>query len=333
MAEETIPPKPHFILSNTSKPEPFRRPGGGGGGGGVPPRERRAHGQGLLQQFESLKPKFEEVRSNQEEVGLEEGFGLQIEFESFPDIELAFESLAKERSGIELLNARHEEERTLATVFVPDGKLQILENLVIAYLDENKDKINEKKGTRKPSNQNLLDAIRQIRVASLEALWTDDPAVFPQSEEETLWWEVWLPVRDDRVAVTENFKQLAEGLGLRVANGQIEFPERSVLLVHGSLDQMQRSVMTLNSIAELRRAKETADFFDSLEPQEQPGWVDELLQRMTVPNENDAVPYVCVLDTGVNNGHPLLAPSVMAGTCILLNLDGVQMTMRGMAPK
>jgi hypothetical protein len=267
----------------------------------------------LLQQFESLKPKFEEVRSNQEEVGLEEGFGLQIEFESFPDIELAFESLAKERSGIELLNARHEEERTLATVFVPDGKLQILENLVIAYLDENKDKINEKKGTRKPSNQNLLDAIRRIRVASLEALWTDDPAVFPQSEEETLWWEVWLPVRDDRVAVTENFKQLAEGLGLRVANGQIEFPERSVLLAYGSLDQMQRSVMTLNSIAELRRAKETADFFDSLEPQEQPGWVDELLQRMTVPNENDAVPYVCVLDTGVNNGHPLLAPSLDGG--------------------
>ena len=310
MAEETIPPRPHFILSNTSKPEPFRSPGGGGGGDQVPLRERRAHGQRLLQQFEALKPEFVEIRSSQEEAGLEEGFGLQIEFESFPDIELAFESLAKERSGIELFNVRHEEERTLATVFVPDGKLQILENLVIAYLDENKDKINEEKSTRKPSNQNLLDAIRQIRVASLEALWTDDPAVFPQSEEETLWWEVWLPVRNDREAVVHQFKQLAEGLNFQIAPGQIEFPERTVLLIHGSVAQMQRSVLTLNSIAELRRAKETADFFDSLEPQEQPQWVDDLLQRMDVPEEADAVSYVCVLDTGVNSAHPLLASAI-----------------------
>jgi|TARA_R110000772_G_scaffold103600_3_gene204682 hypothetical protein len=264
----------------------------------------------LLQQFEALKPKFEEVRSSQEEVGLEEGFGLQIEFESLPDIELAFESLAKERSGIELLNARHQEERTLATVFVPDGKLQILENLVIAYLDENKDKINEKKGTRKPSNQNLLDAIRQIRVASLEALWTDDPAVFPQSEDETLWWEIWLPVRHDRKAVVNQFKQLAEGLNFRIAPGQIEFPERTVLLIYGSMAQMQHSVLTLNSIAELRRAKETADFFDSLQPQEQPQWADELFQRMDVPEEADTVSYVCVLDTGVNSTHPLLASAI-----------------------
>ena len=37
---------------------------------------------------------------------MEEGFGLQIEFESFPDIKLAFESLAAERSGIEIRNVR-----------------------------------------------------------------------------------------------------------------------------------------------------------------------------------------------------------------------------------
>ena len=140
---------------------------------------------------------------------------------------------------------RHENERTLATVFVPDGKLHILENLVTAYLDESKD---SNKG--KPRNQKLLDAIRNIRGASLKALWTDNPEVFPQSGEEAFWWEVWLPVRGDRTAVLTNFKQLAEGLGLRIARGQIEFPERTVLLLHGSVEQMQRSVLTLNSIAE-----------------------------------------------------------------------------------
>ena len=57
---------------------------------------------------------------------MEDDLGLQVEFESFPDVELAFESLARERSGIELSNIRHEENRTLATVFVPDGKLDHL---------------------------------------------------------------------------------------------------------------------------------------------------------------------------------------------------------------
>ena len=309
MAEHKREPKRHFVLQNTAQSEAYRYAGGGGGKVEVPAQNRRAHGRGLLRQFDDLKPEFERARSVQKESGLEEGFGLQIEFESFPDIELAFESLARERSGIELLNVRHEENKTLATVLVPDGKLQILENLVIAYLDESKDSVNEKKGTRKPKNQELLDAIRSIHVASVKSLWTDDPESFPQSLEEAFWWEVWLPVRGDRKGVLEQFLQLAERLEFRVAPGHIEFPERSVVLIHGSLEQMQRSIQTLNSIAELRRAKETADFFDALPPEEQSQWTDDLLSRLAFPVD-DAVPHVCILDTGVNNGHPLLAPAL-----------------------
>jgi hypothetical protein len=310
MAIDGSEPKRHFILDNTAQPEPFRPAVGGGGGGDVPRQNRQAHGQGLQQQFNDLKPAIEQARTQQESMGMEEGFGLQIEFESFPDIELAFKSLAAEPSGIELMNVRHDEHRTFATVSVPDGKLHILENKIAAYLDESRDRINEEKGTRTPRNQKLLDAIRSIRVASIKSLWTDDPDVFPADAEEAFWWEVWLPVRGDRGKVVEQFKQLAEGLNLRVAKGQIEFPERTVLLAFGTLQQMQHSVLTLNSIAELRRAKETADFFDSLSPEEQPEWADELLQRITVANEEEAVPYVCLLDTGVNVAHPLLAPAI-----------------------
>jgi hypothetical protein len=80
------------------------------------------------------------ARQAQLDAGLEAGIGLQIEFESFPDIELAFESLGREKSGIELLNVRHDEHLTYATVFVPDGKLKIFENLVRDYLEEKRDK-------------------------------------------------------------------------------------------------------------------------------------------------------------------------------------------------
>lgn len=310
MAVDGSEPKRHLILDKSGQPEPFTPPGGGGGGTDVPQQNRQTHGQALKQQFNDLKPALQQARTQQESMGMEEGFGLQIEFESFPDIELAFESLASEASGIELLNVRHEEHMTLATVSVPDGKLHILENKILAYLDESQDLINEQKGTKTPRNQKLLDAIHSIRVASVKSLWTDGPDVFPADAQAPFWWEVWLPVRGDRGKVVEQFKQLADGLNFRVAEGQIQFPERTVLLVFGTLQQMQNSVLTLNSIAELRRAKETADFFDSLPPEEQPEWVDELLQRITVSNEEEAVPYVCLLDTGVNEAHPLLAQAI-----------------------
>lgn len=310
MAEETPKPKRHFVLRQKAMPEPYKPRTGGSGGSKVPPQNRQIHGQGLKQQMNELKPVIAQARAAQEKAGMEEGFGLQIEFESFPDIELAFESLAAERSGIELLNVQHSENKTLATVLVPDGKLQIVKNKVIAYLDENRDTVNEEKGIRKPSNQKLVDAIRSIRVASVKSLWTDDWEVFPTDSNEAFWWEVWLPIRDDRQGTVDRFKALAQHLGFRVADEQIEFPERTVVMVHGSLGQMQESVIILNSIAELRRAKETADFFDSLALNEQHAWANELLQRSRFPLAGDQVPHVCLLDTGVNHDHPLLAPAI-----------------------
>ena len=154
------------------------------------------------------------------------------------------------------------------------------------------------------------DAIHEIRAASLRALWTDTTSEFPTEEEGSLWWEVWLPVRTDRQAVIAAFREGAQAQGMRVATGDLVFPERTVLLVSASLEQMQHSMLTLNSIAELRRAKETADFFGSLRREEQQEWLDELLTRTQFPADTDEVPRVCLLDTGVNRGHPFLNPAL-----------------------
>ena len=144
--------------------------------------------------------------------------GLQVEFESFPDVELAFESLAREASGIELLNVRHEHEKnqTFATVFVPDGKLVIFENLISAYLDESKD---TKTG---PRNHRLLNAISAIKTASMQALWTDAADEFPSADEGSIWWEVWLPVRGDRNATTAGFRERATAQEMQVAQAGAE---------------------------------------------------------------------------------------------------------------
>ena len=293
----------HFILEGVTTTERFVPPRQGGKRALIPDRDRRRHGTALRSQIEALQSISEIALEAQKDAGLEGGFGLQVEFESFPDIELAFESLARERARIELLNVRHDKDRTYATVFVPDGKLGHFENLIQEYLEEKRDSIG-----RARDHKPLINAIEQIRAASLRALWTDDPDVFPVSDKETFWWEVWLPIRGDRSATVATFRRLAEAQGFQIAPGQLEFPERTILLVRTSAGEMGRSMMTLNSIAELRRAKETAEFFDAISPEEQPEWLADLLDRCQFPGTDDQVPYICLLDTGINNGHRLIAP-------------------------
>lgn len=304
MAHREPKKHPHFIFQNSAQSEVFTSPVRGGGGASVPSRNREEHGVALLGKLQQLKPVLNDAVTVQKQAGANEGFGLQIEFESFPDVELAFESLARERSGIELRNVRHNNNKTFATVFVPDGKLELFEKRITAYLDEEQDKESG------PAHSKLLNAISDIRAATIQALWTDSVDTMPTEDDEQLWWEVWLPTRDDRQRVVGQFREMAQGLDFRIAPGELYFPERSVLLVYGSVDQMKRSMMTLNSIAELRRAKETAEFFDGLASDEQPQWVEELTGRLSLPEEGSDVPHICLFDTGVNNGHPLLQHSI-----------------------
>lgn len=236
------------------------------------------------------------------------GFGLSVDFEGFHDVEMAFESLSRENQGIELLNVRQDDRRTHATVFVPDGKLSHFEKLIQDYLEDRRDKAGKPR-----DHKTLIESIQAIRKATVKALWTDDPLVFPSTDEEAIWWEVWLPVRQNREATVSNFRRLAEAQGFRLAPGELVFPERTVLLAYGSTALMKRSMMTLNSIAELRRAKETAEFFDSQPSQEQQLWLQELINRTTFSGPDSSLPHVCLLDTGVNRGHPLLAPVLEPG--------------------
>jgi hypothetical protein len=63
-----------------------------------------------------------------------------VQFESDPEFELKFESLEAIRSGIELLAVQTVGAKNLATVFVPEGKLDILTKKVADYLEKDTSK-------------------------------------------------------------------------------------------------------------------------------------------------------------------------------------------------
>ena len=296
--------KKHFFLEGRTSTEDYRPPRQGFGSSDVKRRDRHAHGNALLDQIKKLHLVAKEARDAQERFGFHEDLGLQIEFQSFSDVDLASERLAHEGFGIELQNVRTKDAHTYATVFVPDGMLKHIENKINDYLSEKKDRIG-----RRRDNRPLIDTIQQIRSASLEAFWTDDQTLFPSDDEEQFWWEAWLPVRGDRTGVVDRFRRGAEYQGIWVASGQLEFPERTVLLMYLSASQIKNSSVMLNSIAELRRAKETAQFFEDLATEEQVEWLRDLQSRIRYVSDGPNVPYTCLIDTGVNRRHPLIEPA------------------------
>ena len=309
MPEQTQDKRRHLVLSNTSQAQGFKAPSNGGGGASaVPVPDRAHHGAALKGQLQALKPIAQQMAEAQREQDLESGLGLQIQFVGVQDVALAFENLGNERGRdakkqIEVLSVTSEGGVTHANVFVPDGKLAHFEKYVEHYLAERK-----KANGDSNDHHALLNTISAIRSAELRALWTDDFELFPQDADQQFWWEVWLPVRGNREAVVADFRKLAGLAQCQLSEHQINFPERTVVLMFGSRTQLSTSVMMLNCVAELRRAKETAEFFDSMTPREQLQWVDETLARLIASPDDDSVPRVCLLDSGVNRGHPLLSP-------------------------
>lgn len=229
--------------------------------------------------------------------------GIQVEFESEHAVKLAAESLARDRQGIELMNVRVLENQVLATVFVPQGKLTHFEELVNEYAN-----FRTNRHGKPRDNQKLVDAIRTLRVASFDSLWTDAAEALPANDAEAIWWEAWLPLGRHAQQTLADFRTVAGLAGLLVSERVLYFPERIVAQFNGSKAQLLQSSLVLNMVAELRRAKITAAFFTGLLPQEQAGWQQELQARLHPRPAGNA--YVTLLDTGVNHGHPLLAPFV-----------------------
>jgi hypothetical protein len=268
----------------------------------------------------SVANRFENVRPELEDAGWEDGFGISVRFTSFPDVQLAIDSLEQKSQGIELLNVHSVGDLTIASVWIPEGRLQVFERKIADYLAEKRDK-----NGRSRDNQKFLDAIRDIRTAVIEDLWLDQSEL-PAATEVTRF-EAWLstPRGDEpgtrrrgkgRTETPETriarFRRIAEQAGMQVSAVALRFPERSVLQLLGTVAQLRASAHLLGQLAELRRAPETSEFFMRLLPEEQRQWAQELLARAQFPPRDDMIPHVCVLDTGCAQGHPLILPALDA---------------------
>lgn len=271
----------------------------------VPPRtDFAAHGRLLKSEVAQIQSQYALLAETWEGNEDIRARGISVELQSAPGVEIDIERL--EKNDWELLNERSQISNgqvvNMQTWFVPDGKLAALASILDDYLSKQQ---TVKGGRKQPLYRPLIDAIERVGMAAARQLWTETKSTFPENLDT--WFEVWLrrgATEAERVAIVQQFKTLANSCGIRVGNGQIKLPEHTIIAAYGKGNAFAGNLALLSCISELRLGRDYADFFTSLKPSEQADWARLLLPRIEARNPD--YPYVSVMDTGVNRGHPLL---------------------------
>lgn len=208
-------------------------------------------------------------------------------------------------------------ELTKVSVLVPVGQEEYFTAEILNLGLEAKVKIT-------PANADLVNSIEDVSIVFLESLWTDNPQLIPVTNSK--WIEVWLNVDTKGHREQEQIAQFLvtlERIGIEVkqTNGQanvIIFPERAVLLINANREQLIELMMQSDLLAEFRSAQEPAGFWVNESKIEQQAWVNDLLARVQFIESNVKV---CLLDSGVNDGHQLLQPLLDNTDVLTVNND------------
>lgn len=267
-------------------------PGGGPITTNYPPRlSRMAHGDRIKSQFE-LAWRDAKASEGRLAVSTSTRDGVYLQVKGKVGYDLLTKSLEDTRQGVRLYNVQKDGSGVIcATVFVPNHKHDFFIKKINKYVGKDK-------GT------DVVGTIESINVAMVEALWIGNKTSIPT--KSSIWCEVWLAYRmgEDVDEVKEEFFLICNSLNIETKEQCISFPERIVLGIFVDLTQLSLLVLHNSRIAEYRKMSTPTSFFTGLSRAEQREWSADLQERIQVDSSTNTS--VCLLDTGVNNGHPVL---------------------------
>lgn len=287
----------HFKLNQSADKKSFRSPSNGRGNSKFPPRDSKVHGEYLRYKFVDLWEKAEEKQV----VSFGDKEYLYMEIIAEKDFELDVAGLDNRNIGTKLLNSRQEEldDGTVlqkATIRVEKQK----RNYFLKYFNEY---INEKTPKDKPKHESLLAPIEDFQIAIVESFWVGDKDWMPSAEtNEKKWCEVWL--NDISESQEELIKERLREMEILHKERLLKFPERNILIANVSFYDIEEILTLIPFVTEIRKTVEVKPIILELDLEDKEALADDILERLNYDNQNDV--YTTILDTGLNNGHPLL---------------------------
>ncbi|OJX59502.1 MAG: hypothetical protein BGO84_12175 [Dysgonomonas sp. 37-18] len=296
-------------LADTIRYSPGQRPAGRPN---IPNRDRVSHAVSLGNKFDRMREADSNMKVQRDALSLPTRTGTYVEFKGKQNYDLVTQSLEAINAGMRLMNVRDITDNngntdTYATVYIPRGQ----ENKFLNKLRDYGTKVTQ---NGNPKNQKLINSIEDIHIALLHSFWTDSSQLLPN--ENYNWFEVWIKIDEstDKQEQINQFTNLLTTLEISFKPNYLLFPERAVLLVHANSESLIQILNSSDCLAELKAGKETADFWTNENPSDQNEWVEDLLRRLVI-NDQSSIS-VCVIDTGVNNGHELLSPVLQDAHCL-----------------
>lgn len=276
--------------------------------------ERRAHGEALVAQIQSIAEEVETLSAERQAQNLPAEVSMVLQVDTEPTFELSANDLYALTSGTKSKVLFAHPERTTdgrkytrALLHVPYGELSALAEKCRRYAQDQTDRGNV-------PNQWVAN-LRRIARAALRSLWTDTEP-FPE-DNAPQWWELWVR-RDDHAWAGFEYHRIAQNL---LSKGdRLVLPEHYVVIVQATRAQLEASIDILNSLAEVRRARTCHLELSHLSGDEQHEWLELAASRIQPPPDN--APAVCLLDTGINRGHPLLGKVLAEDDNYTLFADG-----------
>lgn len=294
----------HLFLTESFVSDKYKQASKSGKSPVIPERNRADHSKKLIEKFSAIWVQKKNILEERTAESIPTRDGTYLEFVSGIDADLITKSLENISKGIRLLNIREVivdgKKQVRATIYIPNG----MEGFFIKKVDDY-----QNKDTRhnKPKNAPLVESIEDVGIALLEALWTDKTELIPK--ENAKWCEVWLNVASDKNNVENDitgFIELLKASNIAYKENYIAFPERAVVLINANRNDLIELMLRSDLLAEYRAGQETAGFWMNETAAGQQEWVDDLLKRLQVSEDTNIK--VCILDSGVNNAHPLLQP-------------------------
>ena len=216
----------HILVLRDPEAEPYTSHGSNRPGAPPPPLVREIHGRQLADEADTALQQAAQRRSAATQaLGVQPTTeGMLVTFESWPGVEMDIWSFDPARQPPELIAVREsgsEGNRVqLATVHVPQGSLGY-------FLKKFEQYATEDSRWGKPKNASMVERIARLRLATLEAIWTDS-SEFPP-EDEVVWWEVWLRVSDGNEL--QRLRSYAALTDLVVGDRHLTFDNRIIVLV------------------------------------------------------------------------------------------------------